>query len=56
MTAKLFLVFIGLAFGGCVAESFKVDPNFFVVAERSYFQGWALLTYWFCERFWWKDQ
>jgi len=56
MALKLFLVFMGLVFGGCVAESLKTDPNFMVVFERSYFEGWALLTYWCCEKFWWKEQ
>jgi hypothetical protein len=56
MKAKLFLVFIGLTFGGYVYQSFKPDPDFMVVAERSYFQGWALLTYWFMERFIWNHE
>ena len=56
MKAKLFLVFIGLTFGGYVYQSFKPDPDFMVVVERSYFQGWALLTYWFMERFIWNHE
>lgn len=56
MKAKLFIVFIGLMFGGCVYQSFKPEPNFLLVLERSYFEGWALLTYWFMEKFIWKDE
>jgi len=56
MKLKLFLVFIGLVVGGCVSESIKTDPNFMVVLERSYFEGWALLTYWFFEKFIWHGE
>lgn len=56
MIAKLLIVFIGMLFGGMVAESFKIDPNFWVVAERSFFEGWALLTYWLMEKFMWKGE
>lgn len=56
MKAKLFLVFIGLTLGGCVYQSFKPEPNWFIVFERSYFEGWALLTYWFMETFIWKNE
>lgn len=56
MKVKLFLVFIGLLFGSCVYQSFKPEPDFLKVVEHSYYQGWALLTYWIMEKFIWKGE
>lgn len=56
MKIKLFLVFIGLTFGSLVYQSFKPEPDFMVVLERSYFQGVAFLTYWLLERFVWESE
>ena len=56
MKAKLFLVFIGLTYGNCVYQSFKPEPDFLVAIEHSYFEGCALLTYWFMEKFFWGSE
>lgn len=56
MKVKLFAVFIGLLFGNCIYQSFKPDPDWMVVAERSYFQAWALVSYWIMEKFFWEGE
>jgi hypothetical protein len=56
MTIKLLLVFVGLMFGNFVAESFHAVPDFSTPLERSFFQGWALLTFWVLEIFCWDGE
>lgn len=53
---KALLVFISLLIGHVVAQYLKADPSYIVAVERSYFQGWALLVYWFMNKFVWREE
>jgi hypothetical protein len=53
---KALLVFLGLTFGNFIAQCLKADGEFIVAFERSYFQGWALLTYWAMDKFVWSTK
>ena len=52
---KVLLVFVSLLIGNVVAQYLKADPSYIVAAERSYFQGWALLVCWFMNKFVWSE-
>ncbi len=52
---KALLVFISLLIGNVVAQYLKSDPSYIVAMERSYFQGYALLVYWFMNKFIWGE-
>jgi hypothetical protein len=52
---KALVIFIGLTFGNFVAQWIKAEPLYVVAIERSYFEGCALLSYWFMDKFFWKD-
>lgn len=56
MKTKLLIVFFGMMLGGMIGESFKYEPDFFAIADRTFFAGWALLTYWGMETFVWKGR
>lgn len=47
---KALQVFISLAIANFVVQYFG-DENYFQAFERSYFQGAALVTYWFITNF-----
>lgn len=56
MTAKLIIVFLSMTLANCIVQSFKPEPDFWVAAELSFNEGWALLTYWFFENYIWKGK
>jgi hypothetical protein len=52
---KALAIFVGLLVGNFLVQWWKVEPQFMVAVERSYFQGMALLTYWVLDRFFWRN-
>jgi hypothetical protein len=55
MKVKLLIVFVGLLFGNCFFELLtKQPPDWLAVFEHSYFQGWALITYWITNKIFWE--
>jgi hypothetical protein len=52
---KALIIFIGLSMGNFIHQWLNVEPLYTVAIERSYFEGWALLTYWFMDKFFWKE-
>lgn len=53
---NLLAVFIGLAIANFGVQYFKLDPDYLVALERSYFQGVGFLTYWICSKFVWGEK